>query len=112
MTEEKSCHTQLLGGRYSTYDPVVKSVPCHLRLQGPPRAAFVSRTLRDKRVTWGNGKPMFAACTKADIDLGSIALPVGILSWGAFCCELTKMRSVTAIRQIGGNAVLGMGGMD
>jgi hypothetical protein len=72
----------------------------------------VSRTLRDKRVTWGNGKPMFAACTKADIDLGSIALPVGILSWGAFCCELTKMRSVTAIRQIGGNAVLGMGGMD
>ena len=25
----------------------------------------------------------FAACTKADIDLGSIALPVGILSWGA-----------------------------
>ena len=25
----------------------------------------------------------FAACTKADIDLGSIALRVGILSWGA-----------------------------
>jgi len=32
----------------------------------------VSRTLRDKRVTWGNGKPMFAACTKADIDLGGM----------------------------------------
>jgi hypothetical protein len=32
----------------------------------------VSRTLRDKRVTWGNGKPMFAACTKADIDLAQL----------------------------------------